>query len=257
MKIIEFLIGFCIIFGIQGLSAQSKISIGINYSLANNSRLISSYNSDNYKEYRDDNESSSLGTEFGVDLRFRIDRNWFLKSGLGLAQRGYETDEDRIIDPCYSPITCGFESEIYRYRYDFIKMPLQIVYQTSKQLNFSFVFGSNVLIPLSNEVEWVLRKEYGKWVDQKITKENSEISNKFNLTLNLGLGIGYRLSERINMIISPTFDYNILAHENKDIRDRLYGIGRFVDEDKSTKENLISYGIGFNLIYNFRNSTTE
>jgi hypothetical protein len=257
MKVWKLALSIYIVFGIQEVSAQSNISIGVNYYLVSNNRSISSYNSDLYKDYRENNEKSSLGMELGIDLLYRIEKNWFLKSGLGYVQRGYETNEDIIIDPCYSPITCGFRSEIYRYNYSFIEMPMEIVYQTNKQLNFSFTLGTSLLFPLTNEVDWVLRKEQGKQKEQKIITEQYEDSKNLNATLNLGVGIGYRISDKINLKVTPKFNYNLFSHENRDIRDRLYNIGKFLNEDKSTTEHLISYGIGFIIIYDFGNAATN
>lgn len=242
---------------VKGVSAQNNLSIGLNYGLVNSNKVITDYGSEIYKEFRTNNETSSCGMEYGIDFLYNIKNNWFLESGVSFIQRGYETVEDNLIDPCYSPTTCGFKSEIYRYNYNFIEVPIQIVYETSNKLNISFKFGTSILVPMSNKVDWVLRTQYGKSMNQKIIAEKNEGPTNFNLTLNFGLGIGYRISERINLKISPKFDYNIFAHENKDIIDRLYNIGKFVNEDKSTAEHLISHGVALNIIYNLRIAATN
>jgi len=107
-------------------------------------------------------------------------------------------------------------------------------------------------VPISSNVDWILRKEFGNQLGQNIyTRENISNMDRINLTLDLGLGLGYRITENLNAVIQPKFSLDVFPYENTDIRDKIYNICLFNNEDKSTKEHLISYGISSKLIYDF------
>lgn len=67
--------------------------------------------------------------------------------------------------------------------------------------------------------------------------------------MDLGLGIGYRLSERFNFALQPGISYCLIGTENTYARDKLYNISLFNNENKITREHLISYGLSLKMIY--------
>ncbi len=255
MKIKFIIISILLFNGLIETSAQSKFSIGLSSSYLRNYRIITNNKSDLYKEYRNENEGSISGFDLEVNLLYNFKPKLFFETGIGYAQKGYRINEDILIDPCFSPVTCGYNSELYRYTYDYLSVPLHFIYTTSKRLNFSFSIGTSLLIPLSSNVEWILRKEYKSNTDQNIDKRNNSDSNKFNMSVDLGFGIGFRITEKMNLMILPKFNYNLFSYENTDIRDNNYNISLFRNEDKSTKEHLISYGIGIKILYDLGKSS--
>ncbi len=52
----------------------------------------------------------------------------------------------------------------------------------------------------------------------------------------------------------PKLSYNLIAYENSDIRDNIYDISIFTNENKSTKERLISCGIEMKILYSLNKS---
>ena len=254
--IIKFVIISIFLFsGLIETSAQSKFSIGLSSSYLKNYRIITENKSNLYKDYRNENEGSISGLDIEVILLYNFKPKLFFETGIGYVQKGYKINEDVLIDPCFSPITCGYNSELYRYTYDYMSIPLHFIYTTSKRLNFSFSIGTSLIIPLSSNIEWILRKEYDSNTDQKIDKRNNSDPNKFNMSLDLGFGIGFRITEKMNLMILPKINYNLFSYEKTDIRDNNYDISLFRSEDKSTKENLISYGIGIKLLYDLGKSS--
>lgn len=227
--------------GLIETSAQSKFSIGLSSSYLKNYRIITENKSDLYEDYRNENEGSISGFDIEVNLLYNFKPKLYFETGIGYAQKGYKISEDILIDPCFSPVTCGYYSELYRYTYDYMSIPLHFIYTTSKRLNFSFSVGTSLLIPLSSNVEWILRKEYESNTGQNIDKRNNIDPNKFNMSVDLGFGIGFTITEKMNLMILPKFNYNLFSYENTDIRDNNYDISLFRNEVKSTKEHLISY----------------
>ena len=169
-------IKFIIILLLSGLieaSAQSKFSIGLSSDYLINYRIITKSKSDLYQKYRNENEAPASGFDLEVNLLYNFKPKLFFETGMGYAQKGYKTNEEVLIDPCFSPVTCGYNSELYRYTYHYMSIPVHFIYNTSKKLNFSFSIGTSLLIPLSSNVEWILRKEYKNSPGQNITKRNS------------------------------------------------------------------------------------
>jgi len=230
--------------------AQSKLSIGVSSSYLRNNRVLSKSNSSLYKDYRNNNESSISGINIEANLFYNLNTKYILETGIGYAQKGYKINEEILIDPCFSPITCGHKSELYHYKYDYLSIPIHLIYIIPNKINFSISTGMSLLIQISSNVDWILRKEFGNNSGQRIvTMENISNLNYLNITFDLGLGLGYRISEKFNAVIQPKLNYHLLSYENTDIRDKLYNINLFRNEDKSTMEHLTSYGIGLKLIY--------
>lgn len=240
-----------IVIAFSETSAQSKLSFGVGSSYLKNDRIISISSSDSYKEFRNENESSISGFEVEVNVYYNFKSNFNFESGIGYVQKGFKINEEQMIDPCYSPVTCGYFSDLYRYSNHYLSIPLRFNYRSSKSVFVSYTAGVSLLIPVSSEVEYILRKELGEKYDQEIRKhENSSDYSSIDISLDLAFGVGYRFSERIESIIQPKFSYNLLPNENTHIRDKYYNIGLFSGENKSTKEHLWSYGIGIKVIYN-------
>ena len=241
----------CVLFiGLTKVNAQSKLSFGISSDYLKNYRIFSKSNSKLYKDYRNDGESPITGFNIEVNLFYNFQTKLKFETGFGYIQKGYMVNEERIIDPCFAPVTCGYHSDLYQYKYEYLSIPIRFIYTTPNKLNFSISAGVSVLIPVSSNVDWILRKEFGKKTGQKIyTRDNISNINNINLSLDLGLGLGYRITENFNLVIQPKFSIDVFPYENTDIRDKIYSICLFNNEDKSTKEHLISYGIGLKLIY--------
>ena len=250
MKIKIVIISFFLFNGIIKTSAQSKYSIGFNSCYLKNYRIITEYKSNLYEDYRNENESFVSGFDIEVNFLYNFKPKLYFETGIAYTQKGYKINEETLIDPCFSPVTCGYNSELYRYTYDYMSIPLHFIYTTPKKINFSFSVGTSLLIPLSSNVEWILRKEYKSNTDQNIKIRNNSVPDKFNMSIDLGVGIGFKITEKLNLMILPKFNYNLFLYENTDIRDNNYNINLFKNEDKSTTEHFISTGIGIKLLYN-------
>lgn len=115
------------------LSAQPRLSAGLGAGFHLNNRVITHHRSDLYLNYRNDNERYQPGTDLQVLLHYRLIPRLSLETGLSFYRRGYLIAEDHLIDPCYSPVTCGYRSELFRYRWDFLSVPLRLVYRTREK----------------------------------------------------------------------------------------------------------------------------
>ncbi len=194
----------CALFiGLAKANAQSKLSFGISTSYLKNYRVFSKSNSQLYKDYRNDEESSIFGFDIEANLSYNIHPKLKFETGFGYIQKGYMINEERLIDPCFSPLTCGYYSKLYQYKYEYLSIPIRFIYTTPNKLNFSISAGASIVIPMSSNVNWILRKEFGNKLGQNInTMENISNMNSINLTFDLGLGLGYRITEKLNAVYS-------------------------------------------------------
>ncbi|MEA3451514.1 MAG: outer membrane beta-barrel protein [Bacteroidota bacterium] len=243
------LTGIIILLSLTQVFAQSDFHIGVNASYLLNSRIITENNSDLFKDYRNDNETFSTGFNIGLNWQYNFFDNFHIETGINYSQKGYEVKEKMLIDPCFYPATCGFESEIHRYTYDYLRVPIHFIYRTTKYLNYSISLGASAILPLSSDVEWVLVEEFGKKSDYIKTRDNASDLRKFNFTTDFAFGVGYMFTDRINVILQPNVSFNILSYENIDIKERRY-YNVLVSENKSTKENLISYSLMLKVLLN-------
>jgi hypothetical protein len=239
-----------ILFCVSSIQAQSRLSFGISSSYLNSYRIITKYESSMYKDYRDSKEDYLAGFDIEAVIIFKLNGKFIFETGIGYSKNGYSSKEVRLIDPGFSPITSGFKSEFYRYSNSNCYIPFHLAYKSNKRLYYYLSIGPSVLMSISRNVEWILRKELGQSDGQTIYKRTNESEiNKVTLMLDLGLGIGYRLTNRFNIILQPKFIYDLLGEENTDIRDNLYYINLFNNENKSTKEHLFSYGLSLKVTY--------
>jgi hypothetical protein len=246
----RFVILFLVLFSGSNVLAQSRFSIGASTSYLSGNRIISKYKSGLYKDYRDSKEGYLQGFDFEAVIWYKINDKLNLETGVGFSKTGYSIKETRLIDPGFSPVTTGYYSELYRFTNQNLEIPFHLVYNTMKRLNYYFSIGPSVIFPVSEKVDWILRKEFGKSEGQTVdSKTNESDKQKINLSMDLGIGIGYRLWERFNIALQRGISYNLIGTENTYVRDKLYDISLFSNENKATKEHLISYGLSLKMIY--------
>lgn len=207
------------------INAQSNFSFGLNSSYLNNFRIITNSNSEELKDSRNLNEIPMPGFDIEAVVYYKIIENLFIETGVGYSKTGYSTKEELINDPGFSPVTAPYVSEIHRYPFGNIYIPAHLAFISSKKLNYSIIFGPSLLFPVSTNNEWILRKGFGNSTDEmKIITTNENVKN-INLTLDLGLGIGYRFSERFNLILQPKMTYYLIGYDNNMMKDHLYSYG--------------------------------
>lgn len=240
-----------IFFCITTIQAQSKFSFGISADYSANYRLITRYESKLYKEHRDSEETFLQGNSVKATLSYRFSGKFSIETGFVFSKNGYSVKEVRLIDPGFSPVTTGFTSELYQYSNRIWSIPFHIAYSTKKRVSAEITAGYSFVFRSSGDVERILRCEYGISDGQKkIVRTNESDVPKVNLSLDLGSGVGYRLTQKLKVILKPEISYELIGSENSDIRDRLYNLIIFINENKSTREHLVSYGLSLNVLYN-------
>jgi len=250
MKYTKLTLGFLIIIATSNLNGQSKISFGLSSSYLFNNRLLTNFESNVYRDYRNSKEGFLEGFDIATNIAYDFNNKISFESGIGYSKNGYSVKEERIIDPGFSPLTAGYYSDLYRLTYDNIYIPIHLDYHNSRKLQYCVNFGPSLIIPLTEKVEYILRKTFESSVDQKvISNPNPSGLKTVNISFDLGLGIGYHLNDKIQLTLLPKASVFLLGNENTWIKDTLYNINLFNGEDRSSKDHLINMGLEFKITF--------
>jgi len=252
MKIYKLTFCFLIIVTTSNIHGQSRFNLEFSSSYLVTSRVITRYESELYKDFRNSNEKFLPGFDVSTTLNYKINDSFSFLTGVGYSKNGYMIKANPLIDPGNISTTPRFISQIFRFKYENIYIPFHISYQTNKKLNYSVNFGPSILFPISENLEWVLRtgiEEGGTFETTTITQIYPK-SEKMNMTLDLGIGIGYKISNNLNLIIQPKISYYLFNYENTRSKDMYYNISLLDGENKSTKEHFYDFGVTLRLIIN-------
>lgn len=246
LKLTLFLLIIVIVSKSQG---QSRLSFGLSSSYLITNRVFTYHKSDSYIDYRNSMERYKTGFDLSGTISYSFHNNLSLESGVGYSDFGYMTNEEMLIDPGYSPLTEGFYSDLYLFDYKNIYVPAHFEYFTSKRINLRISFGPSLIFPISDKVEYIVRKNLGNQTGQQVYYLPNDYHNKkINLSLDLGVGIGFKMTDKINLILQPKLSYFVFSRENVWAREYLYYIGMFDGQNRNTKENLYSIGLSFKIL---------
>jgi hypothetical protein len=231
---------------------QTKFSISLNSSYLVTDRLFTYHESDDYINYRNSKETSKPGFDCSATINYRFKNKLSFETGIGFSYIGYQTKEERIIDPGFSPLTAGFYSILYQFNYQNIYMPLHLKYSSPGKFKLLISFGPSLVFPISEDIDVILRQEYGNSDGQRIDRNTFGGHNKIrrlNTSLDLAIGCGFKLSNKVTLALNPKISYFLFSNENVWAGNYLYYLSKFGGNYKSTKENLYSMGISFSLSF--------
>lgn len=231
---------------------QSRFTIGLNSSYLVNNRAFTFHKSDDFIKYRNSNEVYKLGFDYSVSIQYRIKNNLSFTTGFGYSYLGYQTTEEILIDPGFSPLTAGYYSILYVFDYNNLYIPLHLDFSTPGKFKLFISFGPSLVFPTSENIDVILRKEFGNTDGQRVDRnpfgEKNEIK-RFNTSLDLSFGCSYKLSNKVTLALNPKVSYFLFSNENVWAREYLYYLSMFNGQDRSTKESLYSLGVSFSILF--------
>jgi len=105
-------------------------------------------------------------------------------------------------------------------RLGFVEVPVELEYKLSdKKLGFSVIGGFSTLFLTNNEVYSTLQN------DRRLIGEATNV-NKTSFSANLGVGLKYKMSEKINLNLEPVFKYqlNTFSDTSGDFKPYVIGV---------------------------------
>jgi len=103
----------------------------------------------------------------------------------------------------------------------YIEIPLEAIYVLSdKRLGVEFIGGVSTLVLNNNEV----------FLESNGLRTNLGTSNALNdvsFTTNLGLGLNYKVTEKVKINLEPSFKYQLNAYSNNVGEFKPYYVGLY------------------------------
>jgi hypothetical protein len=206
-------------------SEFKKIQIGISFSPDNAFRKLinngGSSTTDNIIKIRNENETSKAGYTAGLNVCFNVKNNFGLETGIQFSNKGYQTKMQELNFAISDP---NEPKKIkFTYNFHYIDIPVKANFAFGKKkVRFSASFGITTSIFIKEKQKTVL--VYSDHTDKKTTQTNFDY-NKVNISPTIGVGFNYKINNRMNLKVEPTFKYGILKINNDPLTGYLYSIG--------------------------------
>lgn len=143
--------------------------------------------------------------DLGIRLGYNISKRLKISFGVAYASKGYSTNFD--LDTSFRPNKAKkYTPAIQADRYNFIEIPLYLTYKIVDNdfklgivagVSNSFLIKHQTDIPVYNDPD----------IEIKTLSDTSNIG-AYHVSLLLGLEVGYKVSEHINLFAQPNYRYS-------------------------------------------------
>jgi len=202
-----------------------RIQIGINISpdicyrtLKNNS---GSSTGDLYIKLYNENETVKVGYTAGLNICFNIKKFFGLETGIQYSNKGYQT---KLIDLIFGqPVPSSPNKGKFIYNFHYIDIPLKANFTIGKKkVRFFTSVGVTANIFIKGTQTSVL--VYSDRSDKKTNPTNFDYK-KLNISPAISVGIDYKINNRMNLRVEPTFRYGVLKIIDTSVTGYLYNAG--------------------------------
>lgn len=175
------------------------------------------------KHLHDSIEKAKFGYTFGINFGYQINKRICLETGLQYSNKGYKTIPINSFD------SFGKMTNIINYYY--LDVPIKINYFfLKKRLQLLVSAGTTLNLFLYSSIKTITEPETATSFKEK-SYSSANNNNKFNFSPIFSAGIKYKIRNRMNLRVEPTFRYGIF-----DIRN-----------DKSFYSSIHLWSIGLNI----------
>lgn len=200
------------------VSEKNKISIGAFYSPNISYRTLGD---SKITDIRNEIEQPKFGFSTGLTIRYRINKAIGLESGLQFQSRGFQTKTITAITMEPDPIFPDKFKFVDRYYY--LGLPLKLtLHKDFNKVSLIPTIGLIGNILLYNDMLTIEEFE-GK--TEKRTNDSEGNYDKFVLTSLIGLGVDFSISQAFEIMITPTFQYDITPIIDASLKTYLWDFG--------------------------------
>lgn len=228
MKSIIFLIAILASFTTQSQETKSlqKIFIGYNFSPDYNFRTLKKVNGISIDEIilqeRNNNEVAKFGFTTGVNICIYLSQTIQLETGVQFSNKGYKTHK---LDLYYIPENPSLPDKvkiIYSYQYIGIPLKARFSFEKNKVCFTSRIgFSANFLLGAKHSATY----KYSDGKSEKKTETSNNDFRKLDISPEISIGIGYKLTNKIHLFAEPAFRYGILKTNKTTIKENLWNVG--------------------------------
>lgn len=228
MKLVCILIAtlfYSSLYGQTNLPA-GKYSIGLSidpaYSYRTLSKQVDSSSADIIYKSRNEREIAKPGYHFAITMRYQVNNILQIETGFQYANKGYRTKKQSTVFFPPDPGQPTYASFKYNYNYIGIPIIVRALYGRPKlQFSTSLGVASNLLLNVKTKSKY----EYADGHNEHDIESSSYNYKKFDLAPMLGVGINYRMNNKLLLSIEPTFRYSVLPTTETAIRERFWSVG--------------------------------
>ena len=209
-----------------------------------------------HSQFKNNDKSGQINMTYGLTASYNVSDKLSIRSGVNKVKVGYNTNDVLIYQGIETAVTgaaTGRSLETINYNNNaesitvvtsanlpyaqvpdvinsainasldqslgFIEVPLELSYTVSdKKLGVSVIGGMSALFLSNNEVYSTLNG------DRTLLGEANNIRNT-SFTTNVGLGLGYKISDKIDINLEPVFKYHMNTFKSKSGDFKPYTIG--------------------------------
>ena len=207
----------------ESVNKESKFSVGVNFS-PNYSYRTLKY-PDNLQSFVDDRERSehpSFGFNTGIAVQYLLMKKFEVELCIQFSRQTHMLKEVTVVGTMGN-VSMGLADVQLRYHY--IEIPILVNYRIVNQKFFGYISaGVSINQFLNDESKAWLTYSNG---DNEVVHSESGILdfNKTVVGLVGGVGLGYHISEKLNLRVEPLFRYSLAPLAEAPIDQYNYSIG--------------------------------
>jgi hypothetical protein len=205
-----------------------KMQFGVNFSPDINYRRLYANEKSSFTNftlnYRDENELAKLSLSTGFNFCYQVNSFFGIETGVQYANKGYTAFNLGLAFEPRDSNDPGIPFDIISvYSYHFFDFPLRVNFTIGKK-DVRFFSSVGLIV---NGMFRTTRTDFLTFSDrtEKRKFKIDEGFNRFNVSSLISLGVDYRLTEKTNLRLEPTFRYTILPITNTPITAQLYNVG--------------------------------
>ncbi|MCX7743653.1 MAG: PorT family protein [Flavobacteriales bacterium] len=160
----------------------------------------------------------------GVNVGLHFTRFFGIETGIHYSDKGYQTKILNMTPPPGGGIDpTAYEKVRYNYHFHYIDIPLKFFFTVGKR-KVRFLISGGIITNVFIKETQTISKFYMNYIETETTDTEFDYK-RINLSPMLGLGIDYRITQRMNLRIEPVFRYGILKIIDAPITGYLYNVG--------------------------------
>ncbi len=173
------------------------------------------------KEIRDTLEVAKFGYTVGLNLLYRLNNRLTIETGILLSDKGEKTKKTSFTDV---PAGQKIMYYTYKYNYYYLGIPLKANYSiTTGKLNLYVTAGVSANIFLTQKTTLITGHDSKDW--ERNTTQTKSGFNSVNFAMLAGLGLQYKLNNKINIKVEPLYTRSLTSVINAPVKSYLYSTG--------------------------------
>lgn len=209
-----------------------RFQIGVNFSPDVAYRLLAVEKGANippsFAKNFDTLEIPKFGYTGGITFCYNIKSFVGIEVGVQYSNKGYQSKKQNLLDSMslnnHGQLELFYISSKYAYNFHYIDIPVKVNFTVGKKkVRFFSSVGlvTNILV----KATYTSIIEKGSNTKTSTTDKFPVDFNRVNFSPMLSLGIDYKINDRMNLRVEPTFRFGVLKHTNTPAYNYLYSGG--------------------------------